>query len=62
MSCSPNFVGTHLLGLKCVWWQSQQAKYVVAAERNIFSKNRVYKSCFYVALDPLVYVFWDKNV
>ena len=53
--------GICLLGFMCSWWHLRQANDAVAFERSIFSKNHNYKSLLYVAVNPLVPIFWDLH-
>ena len=53
--------GIHLLGFRYSWWHRRQTNDAVASELNTFSKNHNYKTFFFVAVYPLIHMFWDLH-
>ena len=58
---SADSFGIRLLEFKCSWWYPRQANDAIASERSIFSKKILFKRFFFVAVNPLVPIFWDLH-
>ena len=39
-----DFVGIHIVGLRCSWWHSRQANDAIYSKGSIFSENQDYRS------------------
>ena len=57
-----DYVGIHILGLRCSWGHLRQANDAVASERSIFSENHNYRRFFRVAVNTYVPIFWGLDV